>query len=53
MTEAPLVSLRAVELHERPVQLRMPFRFGVVTLANRAPAICLPVVRELITKVFG
>src|SRR5438128_444610 len=32
MAEAPLVSLRAIELYERPVTLRMPFRFGVVTL---------------------
>lgn len=38
MTEAPLVSLRAIELHERPVQLRMPFRFGVVTLREAPQA---------------
>ena len=36
MAEAPLFSLRAIELLERPVSLRMPFRFGVVTL-RQAP----------------
>jgi len=34
MTEAPRVTLRAIELYERPVTLRMPFRFGVVTLTQ-------------------
>jgi len=34
MAEAPVFSLRAVELYERPVRLRMPFRFGVVTLTE-------------------
>ncbi len=29
---APLFSIRAIELFERPVVLRLPFRFGVVTL---------------------
>ena len=29
---APLFSIRTVELFERPVVLRLPFRFGVVTL---------------------
>jgi L-alanine-DL-glutamate epimerase-like enolase superfamily enzyme len=29
---APAFRLAAVELYERPVRLRMPFRFGVVTL---------------------
>jgi L-alanine-DL-glutamate epimerase-like enolase superfamily enzyme len=38
MTEAPLVTLRAIELYERPVQLRMPFRFGVVTLREAPQA---------------
>jgi len=33
---APLLRVREVRLHERDVQLRMPFRFGVVTL-TRAP----------------
>jgi L-alanine-DL-glutamate epimerase-like enolase superfamily enzyme len=30
--EAPLLHVRAIELYERPVRLRLPFRFGVVTL---------------------
>jgi L-alanine-DL-glutamate epimerase-like enolase superfamily enzyme len=38
MTEAPRVSLRAIELYERPVTLRMPFRFGVVTLREAPQA---------------
>ena len=38
MTQAPLVSLRAIELYERPVKLRMPFRFGVVTLREAPQA---------------
>jgi L-alanine-DL-glutamate epimerase-like enolase superfamily enzyme len=29
---APMLRVRAVELYERPVKLRLPFRFGVVTL---------------------
>ena len=32
MSAAPVFSVEAVELFERPVKLRMPFRFGVVTL---------------------
>ena len=28
---APVFSIRAIELFERPVVLRLPFRFGVVT----------------------
>ena len=32
MSSAPTFSVEAVELFERPVKLRMPFRFGVVTL---------------------
>ena len=32
MSSAPLFAVDAVELFERPVKLRMPFRFGVVTL---------------------
>lgn len=32
MTEAPKFRIREVALFERPVVLRMPFRFGVVTL---------------------
>ena len=32
MSAAPIFSVEAVELFERPVKLRMPFRFGVVTL---------------------
>jgi L-alanine-DL-glutamate epimerase-like enolase superfamily enzyme len=38
MAEAPLLSLRAIALHERPVSLRMPFRFGVVTLREAPQA---------------
>ncbi|HVE53694.1 MAG TPA: enolase C-terminal domain-like protein [Ramlibacter sp.] len=34
MAEAPQVTVRAIELYERPVRLRMPFRFGVVTLTQ-------------------
>jgi len=33
---APRFALRAIELYERPVVLRLPFRFGMVTL-ERAP----------------
>ncbi len=33
---APRITLRTVELFERPVVLRLPFRFGMVTL-ERAP----------------
>lgn len=33
-TEAPRLSVQAVELFERPVHLRLPFRFGVVTLRH-------------------
>jgi L-alanine-DL-glutamate epimerase-like enolase superfamily enzyme len=32
MAEAPRFHVREVELYERPVVLRLPFRFGVVTL---------------------
>ena len=31
---APQFALRAIELYERPVVLRLPFRFGVVTLTE-------------------
>jgi hypothetical protein len=34
MTEAPQFRIREVDLHERPVRLRLPFRFGVVTLTE-------------------
>lgn len=34
MHDAPSFSIAAVELHERPVHLRLPFRFGVVTLTH-------------------
>jgi hypothetical protein len=36
MTQAPRFSIREIELYERPVVLRLPFRFGVVTL-TRSP----------------
>lgn len=32
MAEAPRLRIREIELYERPVVLRLPFRFGVVTL---------------------
>lgn len=38
MSEAPIFSIRAIELFERPVTLRMPFRFGVVTLREAPQA---------------
>jgi L-alanine-DL-glutamate epimerase-like enolase superfamily enzyme len=34
MSDAPLFTIREVALHERPVKLRLPFRFGVVTLTE-------------------
>ena len=34
MAEAPAFRIRELELFERPVKLRMPFRFGVVTLTE-------------------
>ena len=34
MTDALQVRLGAIELYERPVRLRLPFRFGVVTLTE-------------------
>jgi hypothetical protein len=34
MSEAPRFRVSEVALHERPVGLRMPFRFGVVTLTE-------------------
>lgn len=34
MTAAPRFAIRAIELFERPVVLRLPFRFGVVTLTH-------------------
>ena len=34
MAEAPRFRVREVALHERPVKLRLPFRFGVVTLTE-------------------
>ncbi|GAB3649390.1 enolase C-terminal domain-like protein [Ramlibacter alkalitolerans] len=38
MSDAPVFALRAIELYERPVKLRMPFRFGVVTLTESPQA---------------
>jgi L-alanine-DL-glutamate epimerase-like enolase superfamily enzyme len=37
-TEAPAFTVVAVECYERPVRLRMPFRFGVVTLTEAPQA---------------
>ncbi len=34
MTEAATLAIREVDLSERPVRLRLPFRFGVVTLTE-------------------
>ena len=34
MTEAPQFAVREVDLYQRPVVLRLPFRFGVVTLTE-------------------
>ena len=34
MAEAPRFEVREIELLERPVKLRLPFRFGVVTLTE-------------------
>lgn len=34
MADAPRFVVRAIELYERPVVLRLPFRFGVVTLTK-------------------
>ncbi|MCG2593124.1 mandelate racemase [Ramlibacter sp. XY19] len=34
VAEAPVFRIREIALYERPVKLRMPFRFGVVTLTE-------------------
>ncbi|MDB5857761.1 MAG: mandelate racemase [Ramlibacter sp.] len=34
MADAPAFRIRELELYERPVKLRLPFRFGVVTLTE-------------------
>ncbi|MFO1222929.1 MAG: enolase C-terminal domain-like protein [Burkholderiaceae bacterium] len=34
MNDAPRFVVREIALHERPVRLRLPFRFGVVTLTE-------------------
>ena len=38
MAEALRLRIREIALHERPVRLRLPFRFGVVTLTECAQA---------------
>jgi len=38
MTEAPKLAIEAIDIFERDVRLRMPFRFGVVTL-TQAPQV--------------
>jgi L-alanine-DL-glutamate epimerase-like enolase superfamily enzyme len=38
MADAPVLAIGAIELYERPVRLRMPFRFGVVTLTEAPQA---------------
>ncbi len=37
---APLFRVAAIELFERDVTLRLPFKFGVVTLTARAASLC-------------
>jgi L-alanine-DL-glutamate epimerase-like enolase superfamily enzyme len=49
MAEAPAFRVSAIELYERPVKLRMPFRFGVVTLTEAPQAF----VRALIALADG
>src|SRR6478609_6373339 len=36
--DAPRLAIAAIELFERPVRLRLPFRFGVVTLTHAPQA---------------
>ena len=38
MVDTPRLRIRAIELFERPVHLRLPFRFGVVTLREAPQA---------------
>ncbi|WP_427913627.1 enolase C-terminal domain-like protein [Ramlibacter sp. MMS24-I3-19] len=38
MVDTPHVRIRAIEMFERPVHLRLPFRFGVVTLREAPQA---------------
>ena len=38
MVESPRFAVRAIELYERPVVLRLPFKFGVVTLTHSPQA---------------
>jgi hypothetical protein len=38
MTDAPRLRLVEATLHERPVKLRLPFRFGVITLTEAPQA---------------
>src|SRR3569832_1953274 len=38
MASAPQLLIRAIDFFERPVKLRMPFRFGVVTLTHSPQA---------------
>jgi hypothetical protein len=38
MVDTPRFHVRAIELYERPVHLRLPFRFGVVTLREAPQA---------------
>jgi L-alanine-DL-glutamate epimerase-like enolase superfamily enzyme len=38
VSEAPTLRVVAIELYERPVRLRLPFRFGVVTLTEAPQA---------------
>lgn len=37
-SDAPRVAVREIELYERPLQLRMPFRFGVATFTEGVQA---------------
>lgn len=40
MTAQPVFRIRDIQLFERPVTLRLPFRFGVVTLREAPQAFC-------------
>lgn len=40
MVDQPVFRIRDIQLFERPVTLRLPFRFGVVTLTEAPQAFC-------------
>ncbi|HUN52474.1 MAG TPA: enolase C-terminal domain-like protein [Candidatus Sulfotelmatobacter sp.] len=39
MSQAPLLTVRAVEAYERPFKLRLPFRFGITTVTHGRQAV--------------